>query len=70
MLQIFSFCIFDNPCITTIAADDRNEEYNGETMSMIALAKLLTGVKYAIEDPRCFKCKGKFLNDIRLKLGV
>lgn len=62
------FC--DNPCITAIVADDRNVEYNGETMSMTALAKLLTGVKYAIAGPRYFKYKGEFLTDIRHRLGV
>ena len=62
------FC--DNASITAIVVDDRNVEYNGETMSMTALAKILTGVKYAIAGPRFFKYKGEFLNDIRHRLGV
>ena len=62
------FC--DNESITAIVVDDRNVEYNGETMSMTALAKILTGVKYAIAGPRFFKYKGEFLNDIRHRLGV
>ena len=62
------FC--DNPSITAIVADDRNVEYNGETMSMTALAQLLTGIKYSIAGPRYFKYKGEFLNDIRHRLGV
>ncbi len=60
----------DNPNITAIVVDDRNVEYNGETMSMTALAKILTGIKYAIAGPRYFKYKGEFLNDIRHRLGV
>lgn len=62
------FC--DNASITAIVVDDRNVEYNGETISMTALAKILTGVKYAIAGPRFFKYKGEFLNDIRHRLGV
>lgn len=62
------FC--DNPSITAIVVGNRNVEYNGETMSLTALAKLLTGVKYAIAGPRYFKYKGEFLNDIRHRLGV
>ena len=33
----------ENPYITATVADDRNVEYNGETMSLTALAKLLSG---------------------------
>lgn len=62
------FC--DNPSITAVVADDRNVEYNGETMSMTALAKLLTGIKYSIAGPRFFKYRGEFLNEIRHRLGV
>lgn len=62
------FC--DNHSITAVVVDDRNVEYNGETMSMTALAKLLTGIKYSIAGPRFFKYKGEFLNDIRNRLGV
>ena len=45
-------------------------EYNGETMSLTALAKLLTGKKYSIAGPKFFKYNGEWLNDIRHKLGV
>lgn len=62
------FC--DNTSITAIVVSDRNVEYNGETMTMTALAKLLTGIKYSIAGPRYFKYKGEFLNDIRHRLGV
>ena len=62
------FC--DNPSITAIVVGNRNVEYNGETMSLTALAKLLTGVKYAIAGQKYFKYKGEFLNDIRHRLGV
>jgi len=50
--------------------DDRNVEYNRETMSLTALAKLLSGKQYAIAGPKFFKYKGEWLNDIRHKLGV
>ena len=60
----------DNPEITAIVVDDRNVEYNGETMSLTALAKLLSGKKYSIAGPRNFKYKGERLNDIRHRLGV
>ncbi|MDO4568745.1 MAG: GIY-YIG nuclease family protein, partial [Clostridia bacterium] len=50
--------------------DDRNVEYNGETMSLTALAKLLSGKKYAIAGPKFFKYNGEWLNDIRQSLGV
>lgn len=45
--------------------DDKHVSYNGETWSLTALAKLLTGVKSAIAGPKYFKYKGEWLNDIR-----
>lgn len=60
----------DNPNITAKVVDDRNVEYNGETMSLTALAKLLSGKKYSIAGPKFFKYKGEWLNDIRHRLGV
>ena len=50
--------------------DDRNVEYDGETISLTALAKLLSGKQYAIAGPKFFKYKGEWLNDIRHRLGV
>ena len=41
-----------------------------KTMSLTALAKLLTGVKDSVAGPRFFKYKGEWLNDIRHRLGV
>ena len=61
---------YDNPNITATVVDDRNIEYNGETMSLTALAKLLSGKKYSIAGPKFFKYKGEWLNDIRHRLGV
>lgn len=46
-------------------ADDRRVRYNGETWSLTALAKHLSGVKTSIAGPRYFKYKGKWLNDLR-----
>ncbi len=60
----------NDPSITAKVVDDRNVEYNGETMSLTALAKLLTGKKYSIAGPKFFKYNGEWLNDIRHKLGV
>ncbi len=62
------FC--DNPSITATVVGDRSVEYNGETMSLTALAKLLTGKQYSIAGPKYFKYKGEWLNDIRHRLGV
>jgi len=56
--------------LKAVVVDDRNVEYQGETMSLTALAKLLSGKKYAIAGPKFFKYKGEWLNDIRHRLGV
>lgn len=56
--------------ITATVVGDRAIEYNGTTMSLTALAKHLTGKKYAIAGPKFFKYKGEWLNDIRDRLGV
>ena len=61
---------YDDPSITATVVDDRNVEYNGEIMSLTALAKLLSGRKYSIAGPKFFKYKGEWLNDIRHRLGV
>jgi len=61
---------YDDPSITAKVVDDRNVEYKGETMSLTALAKLLSGKKYSIAGPKFFKYKGEWLNDIRHRLGV
>lgn len=50
--------------------DDKHVRYNGETWSLTALAKQLTGVKSAIAGPKYFKYKGEWLNSIRHRLGV
>lgn len=59
-----------DPNIAATVADDKNVKYNSETMSLTALAKLLSGKKYAVAGPRYFKYKGEWLNDIRCRLGV
>lgn len=45
--------------------DNKHVIYNGETLSLTALAKYLTGVRSAIAGPKYFKYKGEWLNDIR-----
>lgn len=59
-----------DPTIKAKVTDDRNVEYNGEIMSLTALAKALSGKKYSIAGPKYFKYKGEWLNDIRRRLGV
>lgn len=66
--ELIEYC--KNPDITAEVVDDRNVRYNGEVMSLTALAKLLSGKKYSIAGPKFFKYKGEWLNDIRHRLGV
>ena len=66
--ELIEYC--ENPDITAEVVDDRNVRYNGEVMSLTALAKLLSGKKYSIAGPKFFKYKGEWLNDIRHRLGV
>lgn len=56
--------------VTATVVSDRSVDYNGVTMSLTALAKLLTGKKYSLHGPKFFKYKGEWLNDIRDRLGV
>ncbi len=42
----------DNPEIKCIVVDDRRIEYNGETMSITAFAKLISGKSYLSKGPR------------------
>lgn len=46
---------YENPNITATVVDDRNVEYNGDTMSLTALAKLLSRKTYSIAGPKFFK---------------
>lgn len=50
--------------------DDKHVSHNGETWSLTALAKYLTGVKSAIAGPKYFKYRGEWLNNVRRKIGV
>jgi len=61
---------YEEPSILAEVVDDRNVRYNGQTMSLTALAKLLSGKKYSIAGPKFFKYKGEWLNDRRQRLGV
>lgn len=60
----------DNTGTLCVVVDDKHVSYNGETWSLTALAKYLTGVKSAIAGPKYFKYKGEWLNSIRHRLGV
>lgn len=55
---------------TCVVVDDKHIEYNGETWSLTALAKMLTKRTSPTAGPRYFKYKGEWLNDIRKRLGV
>ena len=61
---------YENPDIKATVVDDRNVEFEGQSYSLTALAKKLSGKKYAIAGPKFFKYKGEWLNDIRHRLGV
>ena len=61
---------YENPDIKATVIDDRNVEFEGQSYSLTALAKKLSGKKYAIAGPKFFKYKGEWLNDIRHRLGV
>jgi len=49
--------------------DDKHVEYNGETWSLSALAKMFSHRTNAVAGPQYFKYKGEWLNDIREKFG-
>lgn len=59
-----------NSGIMCKVVDSKHIEYEGETYSLTAFAKTMTGSKHAIAGPRYFKYKGEWLNDIRDRLGV
>lgn len=51
-------------------ADDKHVIYDGNTMTLSALAKQLTNANASIAGPRYFKYKDKWLNDIRREKGL
>ena len=61
---------YEDSEIKAVVVDDRSVSYEGQTYSLTALAKKLSGRKYAIAGPKFFKYKGEWLNDIRQRLGV
>ena len=61
---------YENPEIKASVVDDRTVRFEGQNYSLTALAKKLSGKKYAIAGPKFFKYKGEWLNDIRHRLGV
>ena len=64
------FCCNGNEKNGTLfeVVDDKHVSYNGETWSLTALAKHLTGVNCAIAGPKYFKYKGEWLNRIRHRI--
>ena len=63
---------YKNDSIYCTVVDDKKVEYNGEVMSLTAVARLVMGLGNTahIAGPRFFKYKGEMLNDIRERLGV
>lgn len=59
-----------NPEIEAEVVSDRRVMYNGVTMSLTALAKMLTSTTRELAGPKFFKYNGEWLNDIRHRLGV
>lgn len=57
----------DSKVLATVI-DDRHVEYNGETMSLTALAKHLQGNDRAIQGPAYFTYKGEKLSEMRNRL--
>ena len=65
--ETIEYC--DDPSITAIVADDRNVYYQGEKMSLSALAQRLTGKTYALPGPTYFSYRGERLHLLRRRLG-
>lgn len=55
--------------IKATIVDDKRVEYNGQTMTLTALARLLTGITRALAGPTYFTYKGTPLNELRVKNG-
>ena len=53
-----------------VVVDDKHVRYEGEIWSLSSLAKSFIGCRHTPAGPRYFKYKGKWLNDIRHRLGV
>ena len=49
--------------------DEKHVEFNGETWSLSALARKLSGRKTQVQGPAYFKYKGEWLTDIRRRIG-
>lgn len=54
--------------IKAVIVDDKHVEYDGETLSLTALAAKLMGVTHAVQGPIHFCYNGKVLNDLRTEL--
>lgn len=60
----------DNSGVTATVVDDKHVSYNGETWSLTALAKHLSGTNNSIAGPKYFKYEGEWLNDIRARMNT
>lgn len=66
----FWYTYKDSSGIICKVLDDRHVEYDGKSWSLSGLARKLTNAKNCVPGPHYFKYKGKWLNDIRTRLGV
>lgn len=56
-----------DPSIKAIVSDDKKVKFEGEKMSLTALAQQLLGTKKALQGPRFFKYNNELLTDFRKK---
>lgn len=58
----------NDPSIIAAVVDDKHVEYEGETLSLTALAKKLLDTNHAIQGPLYFQYNGEILTDRRLRI--
>ena len=58
----------NDPSIIATVVDDKHVEYEGETLSLTALAKKLLDTNHAIQGPLYFQYNGEILTDLRLRI--
>ena len=58
----------NDPSVIATVVDDKHVEYDGETLSLTALAKKLLNTDHAIQGPLYFKYNGELLTELRLRM--
>lgn len=59
----------EDTSIKAIVVDDRHIEYEGQAISLSALAQSLKGFDHPVQGPLWFTYKGEKLSDLRNRLG-